>query len=133
MAKKQQPKRRPNPPAARQEARPATPSAAPRAAVGPRPEKRPNVFTLGSRDMLFGRRNFIIMGAGLALVLLGLALMSGGAQPDPNVWKDEIPYSFIRVTLAPLCMVAGFVVAIWGIFARDKSGKVLENGSDLQG
>ncbi|MDX2134015.1 MAG: DUF3098 domain-containing protein [Saprospiraceae bacterium] len=131
MAKKQPPKRRPNPPATRQEARPATPPAAPRAAVGPRTEKRPNVFTLGSRDMLFGRRNFILMGAGLALVLIGLALMAGGAQPDPNVWKDEIPYSFTRITLAPLCMVAGFVVAVWGIFAKDNSGKVLENDSSL--
>ena len=51
-------------------------------------------------------------------MLLGLALMSGGKQTDPNVWnKDEI-YSDRRITLAPIMMLAGFLVVIWGIFKR---------------
>jgi Protein of unknown function (DUF3098) len=59
------------------------------------------------------------MGVGLGLVLLGLALMSGGAMPDPNKWQPEIIYSFRRITLAPLMMVAGFVVVILGIFKKN--------------
>jgi hypothetical protein len=99
--------------------RPNDPAPTVRASVPSRStEKRRNVFTQGSRDMLFGRRNFMLFGAGLGLVLLGLLLMVGGAQPDPNVWDDQYPYSFRRITLAPLMMVAGFVVCIWGIFAR---------------
>ncbi len=61
------------------------------------------------------------MGAGLALILLGLLTMSGGAMPDPKVWEPERIYSFRRITLAPALMVAGFVVVVIGIFKRSKS------------
>ena len=127
MAKKNQPSQRPKQPANRPAAQNPTPTpAAPKAVPAPRrTENRSNVFSTGSRELLFGRRNFMLFGLALLLLFVGLALMAGGAQPDPNVWKDEYPYSFTRITLAPILMVASFVVAIWGIFAKDKSGKVL--------
>ncbi len=56
------------------------------------------------------------MGIGLGLVILGLITMSGGAMPDPNKWEPERIYSFRRITLAPIMMVAGFVMVIVGIF-----------------
>ena len=59
------------------------------------------------------------MGIGLGLILVGLAAMSGGAMPDPNKWEPERIYSFTRITLAPLLMVAGFVVVILGIFKKN--------------
>lgn len=80
--------------------------------------------------MLFGRRNFMLFGAGLGLVLLGLLMMAGGAQPDPNVWDDQYPYSFRRITLAPILMVAGFVVSIWGIFARGSAQGATQTGAE---
>ena len=58
------------------------------------------------------------MGLGLALVLIGLETMSGGAMPDPNKWEPERIYSFTRITLAPILMVAGFVTVGIGIFKR---------------
>ena len=58
------------------------------------------------------------MGAGLALLLAGLLAMSGGAMPDPNKWEPERIYSFTRITLAPIIMVAGFVMVAVGIFKR---------------
>jgi|GEM_PF-828571 len=131
MAKKNQPQQRPKQATNRPTAQ--NPAPAPVAAKAPaaprRTENRQNVFTTGSREMLFGRRNFMLFGLALLLLFVGLALMAGGAQPDPNVWKDEYPYSFTRITLAPILMVASFVVAIWGIFAKEKSGKVLADDS----
>jgi len=59
------------------------------------------------------------MGAGLALILAGLITMSGGSMPDPNKWEPERIYSFTRITLAPILMVAGFVVVILGIFKKN--------------
>jgi len=44
--------------------------------------------------------------------------MSGGAMPDPNVWEPERIYSFTRITVAPILMVAGFVMVAVGIFKR---------------
>jgi uncharacterized membrane protein len=83
-----------------------------------RPEKSENIFTAGSREFIFGKQNFIYMGIGLGLILLGLVAMTGGAMPDPNKWEPERIYSFRRITLAPILMVAGFVVIIIGIFKK---------------
>ncbi|MBV6438421.1 MAG: hypothetical protein EPGJADBJ_00044 [Saprospiraceae bacterium] len=44
--------------------------------------------------------------------------MTGGAMPDPNKWEPERIYSFRRITLAPILMVAGFIVIIFGIFKK---------------
>ena len=72
---------------------------------------------------MYGRQNFILMGIGLALVFVGLAAMSGGAMPDPKVWEADRIYSFRRVTLAPILMVAGFVAVVFGIFKRNTVNK----------
>lgn len=117
MAKQQQPQRpaqkTPTEPAKRTAPTPAQP----RRAV----EKRDSIFASGSREMIFGRQNFILFGAGLGLVLLGLVLMMGGAQPDPNTWDPNIIYSFQRITLAPILIIAGFVVTGYGIFKKENS------------
>lgn len=83
-----------------------------------RKEKKDSIFSAGRDEFIFGRMNFIWMGAGLALVLLGLLVMSGGAMPDPNTWDPDIIYSFRRITLAPILMIAGFLVVIVGIFKK---------------
>lgn len=88
------------------------------------PARRTNIernFSAGDRALIYGREHFILMGIGLALILAGLALMTGGAMPDPNKWEPERIYSFRRITLAPISMVAGFVVIIFGIFKPSKS------------
>ena len=105
-----------------QRAQANTPAAPKKAAPVARAEKRESIFnTPGSRELIYGRQNYIYMGAGLLLVLVGLALMSGGAMPDPNKWEPERIYSFTRITLAPLLMVAGFVVVTIGIFKKNTS------------
>ena len=72
-------------------------------------------------EMIFGRENFIWMGAGVLLLVLGLALMTGGAMPSPDVWDDSIIYSFRRTVLAPFLMVAGLALEIYGIFKKKSS------------
>lgn len=67
---------------------------------------------------IFGRRNFIFMGFGLLLIALGLLAMSGGRMPDPETWDANLIYSPRRITLAPMLMVAGFVVVAIGIFLK---------------
>lgn len=112
---------------AKQQQRPAPQSQARKSAPAPvrRPaEKKENIFSAGSKELIFGRQNFILMGIGLALVLVGLAAMSGGAMPDPNKWEPERIYSPIRITFAPLLMLAGFVTVILGIFRQ----KPLDSG-----
>ncbi len=77
-------------------------------------------FNLGSNELIYGRENFILMGAGLGLIFLGLFLMSGGQQPDPNQWDESIIYSPLRITVAPILMLAGFLLEIYAIFKKPK-------------
>lgn len=101
-----------------QQAAPAQPKKAAPAPVR-RTEKREPFFSNDYEAFIFGRQNFIIMGVGLGLVVLGLITMSGGAMPDPNKWEPERIYSFTRITLAPILMVAGFITVIYGIFKKN--------------
>ena len=70
-------------------------------------------------DFAFGRINYILMLSGLGLILLGFALMAGGGSDDPTQFNDAI-FSFRRITLAPLVVLAGFVVEIIAIVKKSK-------------
>ena len=66
--------------------------------------------------LIFGKQNYIYLGIGFGLILIGLLLMQGGAMPNPDVWDESLIYSFRRITLAPLVMIAGFAMGIYAIF-----------------
>jgi hypothetical protein len=106
---------------AKQAQRPQTAAkkASPTPAPARRTEQKDTIFNTSGNDVLiFGRQNFIYMGIGLLLVLVGLIAMTGGAMPDPNKWEPERIYSPVRITLAPMLMVAGFVAVVFGIFKK---------------
>lgn len=68
------------------------------------------------RELTFNSTNYLWMGIGFVLVLVGMLLMSGGQMPDPNTWDDNIIYSFRRTVLAPIVILAGLGVEIYAIF-----------------
>lgn len=70
---------------------------------------------------LFDRTSYLIMFAGLALILLGFVLMAGGKSPDPHVFNADEVYSFRRITLAPILIIGGFVVEIVAIMRKPKA------------
>jgi hypothetical protein len=70
---------------------------------------------------LFGKENYRWMIIGMVLVLLGLLLMIGGKSPDPNVFNTSEVYSFRRITLAPILILAGLTLEIVGIFKKPKA------------
>lgn len=72
------------------------------------------------KELLFSKQNYIIIGVGLVLVILGLFLMSGGQNGADEWIADEI-YSFRRITLAPLVILIGLGVVVVAIFKS--SGK----------
>ncbi len=78
----------------------------------------PRSRAVTKQDLILGRPNFILFFVGLALIFIGLALMTGGHMPSAEVWDPDIIYSFRRVTLAPLLIVAGLVVEIFAIFKK---------------
>jgi len=68
----------------------------------------------------FARKNYYVLLAGVALIVLGYVLMIGGGSEDPNVFNHEI-FSFQRITLAPMACLAGFVTIIFAIMWRPKT------------
>lgn len=79
--------------------------------------RRETAVAARQEDMIFGKQNYILMGAGLLLVIIGFMLMSGGAQPD-DAWNADEIYSFRRTVLAPFVILVGLVVEIFAIFKK---------------
>lgn len=73
-----------------------------------------------AKPFLFDKGNYYIMFAGLALILLGFLLMAGGKSSDPHVFNEAEIYSFRRITLAPILIIAGFVVEVVAIMRKPK-------------
>ena len=71
------------------------------------------------KAMPFSKQNFIIVLIGIALIALGFILMVGGGSNDPDVFNEKM-FDFQRITLAPILVLAGFVVEIVAIFWKGK-------------
>jgi hypothetical protein len=69
---------------------------------------------------LFQRGNYVLMLAGLALIVLGFVLMSGGGSEDPNVYNPEL-FNARRIVVAPFLIVLGFAVEVWAIMRKPKA------------
>jgi membrane-bound ClpP family serine protease len=62
-------------------------------------------------------RNYVLMLIGVALIILGFVLMAGGTKATPEVFSEDI-FSWRRITLAPILVVAGFAFEIYAILKR---------------
>jgi len=72
------------------------------------------------KQFAFSKKNYIILIIGLLLIVIGFLLMIGGGSDDPQVFNPAI-FNFQRLTLAPIVILAGFVVEIFAIMWRPKS------------
>ena len=63
-------------------------------------------------DMVFEKQNYILTAVAFAVVVLGFILMWGG--------KEDI-YSFRRITLAPIIVIAGFLIGVYAIMYKPKN------------
>jgi hypothetical protein len=70
---------------------------------------------------LFEKDNFLWMAGGVAIMIVGFLLMSGGKSEDPNVFNPDEVYSTTRITIAPILILAGLVVLIFAIFRQPKN------------
>ncbi len=61
--------------------------------------------------MIFNKNNYLMTAISLGIVVLGFVLMSGT--------EGDI-YDFRRTVIAPIVVIAGFVVGIYAIFYKKK-------------
>ena len=69
---------------------------------------------------LFTKENYTWMVIGAVIVALGMILMSGGKNQDPNTFDYNVVYSTTRITIAPILIVAGLLIEVYAIFKRSK-------------
>ena len=65
------------------------------------------------------KKNFVLILIGLGIMVLGYILLSGGGSDDPNVFNYDM-FSFRRLVLAPVVILAGFGFEIYAIMKKPK-------------
>ncbi|WP_299366098.1 DUF3098 domain-containing protein [Winogradskyella sp.] len=76
-------------------------------------------------EFIFGKKNYKFMLIGLACIVIGFILMTGGGSDDPNVWNPDV-FSWRRIRLAPTLVLIGFGIQVYAILLnpnKDKNSK----------
>lgn len=68
-------------------------------------------------EMPLAMRNYVLLGIGLVVIILGMVLMCGGGSDDPTQFNYEM-FSWRRITLAPILIVGGFAFEIYALLKR---------------
>lgn len=69
--------------------------------------------------LAFNNQNYYIILAGVGVLVLGYLLMIGGGSESPNEFNPEI-FSARRITVAPITLLIGFGVVLYGIMKSPK-------------
>ena len=79
----------------------------------------------GNRPPLFRKMNYILMGVGVLLLIIGLICLSGGKVPN-EVFDGEI-YNTRRLVVAPILIFLGLVTEIVAIMWHPRTPKTDNN------
>ena len=71
-------------------------------------------------NFALGRENYKLLAIGFIIIVIGFLLMLGGKAENPETFSNNI-FSFRRITLAPIVVLAGFVFEIWAIMKKPKA------------
>lgn len=76
-----------------------------------------NLKNENDNNMTLTVKNYVLLLVGAIIIILGFVLMSGGEPSTPETFDYSI-FSFRRITLAPIVVVAGFAFEIYAILKR---------------
>ena len=74
---------------------------------------------MNKKNLAFGKMNFILLGIGMLIVIVGFVLMSGSGSTE-QAFNPDI-FSARRVKVAPVICFAGFVSIIAAIMYKPKN------------
>ena len=69
------------------------------------------VSQVSTADFIFGKQNYMIMALGVFVIILGFYLMAG----KENILEDKV-----KITVAPVLILLGFVIGIFAIMKPKK-------------
>lgn len=73
---------------------------------------------MDKKNFAFDKINFILLAVGMAVVLLGLTLMSGPGSTD-TAFNPDI-FSATRIKVAPAVCFIGFISIIYAVIRKPK-------------
>jgi uncharacterized membrane protein len=76
-----------------------------------------NLTNENDSKMPLAMKNYILILVGVVIIILGFVLMTGGEPATPENFDYSI-FSFRRITLAPIVVVAGFALEIYAILKK---------------
>ena len=71
---------------------------------------------MSNSNFAFSKENYIWLGIGVALLIIGYLLMSGGGYPN-EFHADQI-FSSRRITLAPITVLSGYGTILYAILKK---------------
>lgn len=76
---------------------------------------------MDKQKMAFNKINFILLGIGMAIIILGFLLMTGPGSTE-GMFEPDI-FSVRRIKVAPAICFFGFVFMIYGILRKPKDNE----------
>lgn len=73
---------------------------------------------MNKQNLAFGRMNFILLAAGMIVVIIGFILMGGDGSTD-TAYNPDI-FSVRRTKVAPIVCLIGFVSMIYAVVYKTK-------------
>ncbi len=68
---------------------------------------------MATTKLIFGKKNYTYLLAGIAVLVLGFVIMS--------LDKEEYGFGFLGLTLGPIVVIIGFIVPFFSIFAKSEA------------
>ncbi len=73
--------------------------------------------TENNKDFPLELQNFMFIGIGMLVVIVGFFLMSGGGADDTTSFNPDI-FNVRRMFIAPIAIVTGYGLVMWGIIKK---------------
>lgn len=84
---------------------------------------------MNKRNFAFDKVNYILLAIGMAIVVLGFILMSGGASTE-TAYNPDI-FSVRRIKVAPVVCLFGFLSMIYAVMRKPKDNAEEKGGDDV--
>ena len=74
---------------------------------------------MDKKKFAFDKTNFILLGVGMAIIIIGFLLMTGPGSTE-GYFEPDI-FSARRIKVAPVISLFGFIFMIYGIVKKKKN------------
>ena len=71
-----------------------------------------------NKELAFGTINYILLGVGIVIIVIGFILMSGDGTTE-QMFNADI-FSDMRIKVAPMTCLLGFILIIAAILVKPK-------------